>query len=237
MPTQGIGILGGSFNPVHVGHLRLAIEVFEALSPLLDHIDLVPCAEPPHKKSAGLLPFSLRTALLEAAVADIPYLRVNTIESSRTGPSYTYDTLQAYRAQLPHLRPMFLLGGEDFATIDQWYMGAALPQVADIAVVPRAGAHSSTFCRTVHKLWPDAEFIPPPNGNEGGYCALSPWGTRLLYLPLPRLDVSASLIRERWIAGRDIQYFLPRSVIKLLQSHREQSLLHWDACSSTSTNP
>lgn len=232
MSARCVGILGGSFNPIHVGHLRLAIEVYEALAPMLDYIDFVPCAQPPHKDSASLLPFGLRADIVRAAVADVPYLRVNTIESQRVGPSYTYDTLLAYRAQSPSASYMFLLGGEDFASINQWHKGAELPALASLVVVPRAGAHSSSFCRTVNKLWPDATVQPT---KAGGFQAQTRWGTQLLYLPLPRLDVSASLLRQRWIEGKNIEYLLPHAALDVLCSHRQQSFKIWDALSSTST--
>lgn len=232
MGGRCIGILGGSFNPVHVGHLRLAIEVYEALAPQLDYIDLVPCAQPPHKESASLLPFDLRVEIVRAAVADIPYLRVNTIESQRLGPSYTYDTLLTYRAQAPDDRYIFLLGGEDFASIDQWHKGELLPSLTSIVVVPRAGTHSSSFCQTVNRLWPDATLQP---AKAGGFQAQTRWGTQLLYLPLPRLDVSASLLRQRWIEGKNIDYLLPNAALDVLQEHRQQSIEIWNALSATST--
>lgn len=233
MSEQGIGILGGSFNPVHVGHLRLAIEVYEALEPALHHIDFVPCARPPHKDGTTLLPFDLRVELLRAAVADLPFLQVNTIESQRRASSYTYDTMLAYREENPKASYMFLLGGEDFATIDQWYKGAQLPSVTSIVVVPRAGAHSSTFCKTVNKLWPDVTLSPT---LQGGFQACTRWGTQLLYLPLPRLDVSASLLRERWIAGKNIDCLLPHQSLKVLREHRQQSLQIWDPVSPPATS-
>lgn len=225
MQQQCIGILGGSFNPIHVGHIRLAIEVYEALFPQLDYIDLVPCAEPPHKDTTTLLPFSLRAALVQAAIADIPYLRVNPLEARREGPSYTYDTLCAYKEQFPHTRCMFLLGGEDFSAIGQWHKGEALPHLAHIAVVPRAGADSTNFCQTVSTLWPSARIEARP---AGGLSAHTEWGTQLLYLPLPRLDVSASLVRQRWLERKSIQHLVPQAVISTLQHHRQMTVDTWN---------
>ena len=87
----GRAILGGSFNPPHVGHLRLAVEAREALGDLVRGVDMVPCAQPPHKKTGHLLPFELRAAMLEAALAPLPWLRCNRLEALRDGPSYTWD--------------------------------------------------------------------------------------------------------------------------------------------------
>lgn len=224
MKAQCIGILGGSFNPVHVGHVRLAIEVYEALFPQLDYIDLVPCAQPPHKDSATFLPFELRAALVQAAIAEISYLRVNPLEAQRLGPSYTYDTLCAYKEQAPSTSCMFLLGNEDFANIDQWYKGDALPRLAHLVVVPRAGADSSCFCQTISTLWPTASIEKRP---QGGYVAHTEWDTQILYLPLPRLDVSASLLRQKWIEGKNIQHLLPKASLYALQQHKQLAMDAW----------
>ena len=82
----GRAILGGSFTPPHVGHLRLAVEAREALGDLVRGVDMVPCARPPHKKTGHLLPFELRAAMLEAALAPLPWLRCNRLEALRDGP-------------------------------------------------------------------------------------------------------------------------------------------------------
>ncbi|MDO5483370.1 MAG: nicotinate-nicotinamide nucleotide adenylyltransferase, partial [Desulfovibrionaceae bacterium] len=95
-PGRGRLLFGGSFNPPHVGHLRLAIEAREALGQLVDGVDLLPCAHPAHKQGRGLLPFALRAAMLEAAVAPLPDIRCNRLEAARAGTSYTWDTLGLY---------------------------------------------------------------------------------------------------------------------------------------------
>ena len=233
---MGIGILGGSFNPVHVGHLRLALEVLEAPAAALEYVDLLPCAEPPHKPQEGILPFELRAALLEVAVRHIPRLRVNRLEGLRSGPSYTWDTLTVYAAQYPGQRPLFILGGEDFATLPQWFRGLELPRLADFVVVPRAGAERGAFLRAAAALWPDAREAEAQ--FPGGARAVLPEGGQLLFLPLPRLDISASLIRERWLAGRDIHFLVPDAAVALLHAHRDVVAACWaDTTPSTPCRP
>ena len=100
-PPPGRAILGGSFNPPHVGHLRLAIEAREALGDLVQGVDMVPCAVPPHKAQSGMLPFELRASMVAACAESIPWLRCNRAEALRQGPSYTWDTLCAYREAEP----------------------------------------------------------------------------------------------------------------------------------------
>ncbi|WP_353118045.1 nicotinate (nicotinamide) nucleotide adenylyltransferase [Nitratidesulfovibrio sp.] len=240
-----IGILGGSFNPVHAGHLRLAIEVAEALRP--DRIDLVPCAVPPHKDGHDLLPFGLRLSLLRAAVRPFAALAVNALEAGRTGPSYTWDTLHAYRAAEPSAAPFFILGGEDFEMLPHWHRGVELPRIADFVVVPRAGSGPEAFRAALATHWPDAAALPacppgqahPPHsphsphqadtpGMERHLLPGGPYGdTTLTFLPLPRLDISASLLRGKWLRGADIRLLVPDDVDTLLRAHVDEVRRCW----------
>ncbi len=103
-----IGILGGSFNPVHTGHVRMAIETLERLS--LDRVELVPAKKPPHKDEADILPFELRLELVNRAVQGIPGLGSNPLEGERRGPSFTCDTLTCYRTEQPETEIYFIVG-------------------------------------------------------------------------------------------------------------------------------
>ena len=218
-----IGILGASFNPVHIGHLRLALEMREALG--LDCVDLLPCALPPHKSATGLLPFDLRVRLLRAAIHGFAGLRINHMEGEREGPSYTWDSLQDYAARQPDSRRFFLLGCEDFCTLPQWRKGLELPQLADFVVVPRDGAGKERFVQAVRKNWPHALPCPlelAPHMAElpdAGAFAL-PGDARLFYLPLTRLDISASLLRRRFATGLDIHFLLPPAALECLEAER-----------------
>lgn len=210
-----IGLLGGSFNPVHVGHIRLAIEIAEALAPA--RLDFVPCAIPPHKPSRGLLPFALRLQMLQEATKGHSGFHVSTLEAERPGPSYTWDTLQAYRQSEPDARLFFILGGEDFHTLPHWHRGYELPTLADMVVVPRAGADRGAFITTARQHWPETR--PVPISQAGAIALELPAGTRLIYLPLPRLDISASLLRDKWLCGADITHLVPDPVLTLLREN------------------
>lgn len=225
MSDRYIGILGGSFNPVHVGHLRLAIEVGEATGlPLpLDRVDLVPCAQPPHKPMRGLLPFDLRVELLRAAVRDEPGLGVNDIEGQRPGPSYTWHTLEAYKRCHPSTRLLFIVGGEDFGALAQWYRGQELPRLADIAMVPRADFAQAAFRHEATRHWPEARIVQ----NAANLYAELPWGARLIYLPLPRLDISASSVRRRWLDRRSVRFLVPEAALTVLEARRPEITTCW----------
>ena len=107
-----IGILGGSFNPVHTGHVRMAVEALEQVG--LDRVDLMPAKEPPHKGSEGLLPFAVRLEMVERAVEAIPGLGANPVEGDRPGPSFTCDTLTCFRTEQPQNDFYFILGASTF---------------------------------------------------------------------------------------------------------------------------
>ena len=219
-----IGILGASFNPVHIGHVRLALEMREILA--LSYVDMLPCGLPPHKPATGILPFELRVRLLRAAIQGLAELRINTMEGEREGPSYTWDSLREYAVRLPEARLFFLLGSVDFCTLPQWRNGLELPQLADFVVVPRDGAGEDHFVQAVREHWPeavpcapDAPVVPgtaPPDAKAFRL----PGGTHLLYLPLPRLDISASHLRLRFTAGLDIRFLLPPASLDCLEAER-----------------
>ncbi len=220
-----IGILGGSFNPVHIGHIRLAIEALECklLPKPLTRLDLIPCSIAPHKSNTSILPFSLRLAMLKAAVHDIDGLHINPLEQERTGPSYTWDTLTIYKQQYPNARLLFLVGGEDFSAIPQWFRGLELPQLADFAVVPRAGTDKKMFLDEIKRTWPTAKVThdgPTP-------CARLEQGTYFYYLPLLRLDISSSYIRQQWCQGGNVRMLMPDAALGTLNMHKDEVLRYW----------
>lgn len=133
-PGARVGLLGGTFNPVHAGHIRHALEVGEALN--LERVLLTPAAVPPHKAAAGLLPFALRVELARAAARGASRLGVNTLEGELDGPSYTFVSLRAWRERHPGVTPFFLMGVEDFAALRSWHRGLELPGLARLVVVP-----------------------------------------------------------------------------------------------------
>ncbi len=221
----GTGILGGTFNPVHNGHVRHAVEVAEALG--LDRVVLMPCGTPPHKESAGLLPFSLRVELLRAAVRGIPFLGVETLEGELEGPSYTWRTLAAWGKRHPgEDLPYFMMGAESFAALDTWKRGRELPKFAHLVMVPRNGDDASVFHESIRSFWPGS--LPPvvdvPLGREtvkldgGGECT---------FLPVPRLDISSTFIRARWRAGRSLAGLLPEAELAVLAAHADEVSACW----------
>ena len=211
-----IGILGGSFNPVHVGHVRMAIETLERLG--LDRVELVPAKRPPHKTAEGILPFELRTALVDLAVADVPGLGINPLEGDRPGPSFTCDTLTCFRAEAPKDEFHFIVGASTFLELDTWRRGLEVPSMASLAVVNRWEA-ADKVADYIARTWPHAE----RNGDVWAF----PDGNRIQLLDIPRLDIKGEQVRRRWLERRSLRHLVPEGVAELLDARGDEVEAVW----------
>jgi nicotinate-nucleotide adenylyltransferase len=217
-------IVGGTFNPVHTGHLRLAIEASEAVQ--CDHVSWLPSYAPPHKNDGGILPFGLRLEILRAATAGFPNFSVSDIECRLGGASFTWDTLQAFAALHPATEFFFVLGQEEFARMPKWYRGQDVPLLTGIVVAARTGLDVAAFQHVVESTWPDGRPANPPAGSPSAYRLAA--GHEVILLPLPRLEISASLVRHRWLEGRDIRLLVPDAVEAILQTHGDLVTAVWN---------
>jgi nicotinate-nucleotide adenylyltransferase len=132
-----IGLLGGTFDPVHHGHLRLALEARTNLD--LAEVRLVPAAEPPHRETPQAA-LHHRRAMLELAIAGVPGLRLDAREIERPGKSYTFDTVASLRAELPYQPLCLLIGRDAFLALHTWRRWRELPELVHIVIVDRPGA-------------------------------------------------------------------------------------------------
>lgn len=213
-------LLGGSFNPLHVGHLRMVFEVERALGP--KEVVFIPCASPPHKRAEGLLPFALRHAMLAQAVASQPRWQVSTIEAEREGPSYTFDTLLALREKTQK-RPGFIFGSGELRLLPIWKRWQELLTLTDFIVLPRGG-NQAMFAADVRSLWPDATPATPPPGVA---CAFAAGGGHLYFVEQPELAISASLVREYWRARNPLDYLVPTCVQTMLEQEEGAAVAAW----------
>ena len=166
--------------------------------------------------------------MLENILAPLPGFEVCRIETERPGPSYTVDTLAELSALYPKARLGFIMGGEDFALLPTWNRWEQIPELADIIVLPRGDNGEKEFFRTANSLWPGA--IPQSPLPEGIHALLAlPHGGRILYLPQPRLEISSSLLRERWNRGKNLHFLTPHTVIDLLEANRATVSALWQA--------
>ncbi len=215
-----IGIYGGTFNPIHLGHLRAAEEIAERLE--LDRMLFVPCAVPPHKgdhaahagapagiaESGPLAPAHARLAWVRAAVADNPRFEVDELELARQGASYTVDTLREIGRQTAPELPTFVIGQDAFAELGSWKQPRQLLELAHFAVMSRPPARTGTLADWLPEpLRGDVEL--EPGGQRGRHRAA---GTELCLVEIAALDISASEIRARLRQGRSVRYLLPEAV-------------------------
>lgn len=204
--SGGIGIFGGTFNPIHLGHLRAAEEVREGQR--LDEIRFVPAALPPHKEAAGLATAADRMRMVELAVAGHPGFRVSGVELERSGTSYSVDTLRAVRAETEtDVRLVFILGFDAFREFHTWKEFTTIFALADVVVVTRPP-------------WPDRlahDEIPLAAREAFGYDPRSESfrhasGHVLTLQRITALDISAAGIRERVGNHRSIRFLVPPAV-------------------------
>lgn len=221
-----VGILGGSFNPVHHGHLRLALEARDILG--LDRVELIPAAVPPHKNRKGLLPFGLRCALLRAAVYQVDGLSLNLLEGRRKGPSYTWDTLTDLRRRLPGEDLFFLLGVPDFLMLPQWRQGLDLPLRADLVAVARQGQCLEEVRDFVRRHWSKARG-PEREVTAGGdiWRWSIPPARPIVFIQPPGLDISSTMIRAYWRGDRELYGLVPQAVLAWMRRKKHLLRRYW----------
>ncbi|WNK19144.1 nicotinate-nucleotide adenylyltransferase [Halomonas piscis] len=206
-----IGMLGGTFDPVHLGHLRSAVELHEALA--LDRLHMIPAPQPP-LRGRPQVAAEERLALLEAGIGDTPGLYADGRELAREGPSYSADTLAQLRDEYgPAARLVMALGEDAFSRLADWHAPARLFDLAHIVVM----------ARPEHSLEPTArleELIGQREVADAQALMRSPCGG-LLRLTLPsRMAISATAIRQRLQEGRSVRYLLPAAVERAAVSRR-----------------
>ena len=206
-----LGIFGGTFNPIHVGHLRAAEEALEALG--LERMIFVPAAEPPHKSACEddpIAPARDRLAWLRAAVEGNTGFAVDALEIERGGPSYAVDTLRVLAERLAPKRPVFLIGHDAFVEVGTWREPERLFELADFAVITRPPVTGGSLADWLPKCVRD-DIELASDGLSGVHRSAD---TSIRLLQIPALDVSASEIRARVRAGRSVRYLLPEPVRK-----------------------
>jgi nicotinate-nucleotide adenylyltransferase len=207
MPKR-IGIFGGTFDPVHIGHLRSALEVAEFMA--LDELRLVPSARPPHRE-APQVSAQDRLAMVELAVAGLPPLRVDDRELKRDKPSYSIDTLESLRSELAADDQLFLLIGWDaFCGLPTWHRWSELLEHCHILVLQRPDADSEAP-ETLRNLLA-ARSISDPLAMEG------PAG-QISFIWQTPLAVSATQIRTLLASGKSVRFLLPDAVLTYIHAH------------------
>jgi nicotinate-nucleotide adenylyltransferase len=203
-----IGILGGSFNPIHAGHMRMAIEAREAVG--LERVLLMPAGEPPHKPSEGMLPFAHRLRLVELAVRGVNGLSASGLEGMRHGPSYTLDSLAALHEKMPGDDIHFIMGSESFLALPKWNRGLEIPHQCSLVVVLRPGADSERVAAFAEASWPGME-------RTGFGQMRFASGTSLFTVNMPVLEICSTDIRKRWRERRCLAMLVPGAAEEILE--------------------
>jgi nicotinate-nucleotide adenylyltransferase len=207
-----VAVLGGSFNPIHYGHLLLADDVLEQLG--LDRVLFVPAAAPPHKPAAQLAPAADRLAMVRLAIAGHPRFAVSDLELRRAGLSYTVDTLQELAAGGDTL--FLLIGSETFLDLLNWREPRRVASLARLVVIPRAGSAFDPESAAAQKVLREI-------GVEGGFVhvdagrAVPARGVVIVHAV--SLPLSASELRRRVREGRSLAFRMPPAAIEYVRTH------------------
>lgn len=208
-----IGLLGGSFNPVHNAHLRIAGEAQAAC--LLDRVIFIPAADPPHKPVAGDVSFERRATMVSIAIAGRADFEMSTVEAERGGKSYSIDTIRVFRERFPGDELFFIIGGDSFLEIGTWYRYAEIFSSCNLIVVERPGCLIASPLETL----PDAvrgEFRV--NSETGSLTHQS--GATTSFITGSPLEISSTEIRRLAAAGADITRYVPPDVAAYISQQR-----------------
>ena len=191
-----IGILGGTFNPPHLGHLVAAQEAYRELD--LDQVMLIPAGIPPHKPVEDEPGAEHRLELCRLAVGDDDRFTVSDLELRRDGPSFTVDTLDVLKSQSPSDDLFLILGGDIAAGLPKWHEPERVLELATVAIAKRRGTAKAAVEQALAQL----------KGGE-----------RARFFQMPRIGISSTMVRRRVRAGQPIRYFVPDGVMHYIETH------------------
>jgi nicotinate-nucleotide adenylyltransferase len=189
-----IGLLGGTFDPPHIGHLIMGESAADALD--LAQILYIPAADPPHKQDRDKTPVEHRLAMLSLAVADNPRFAISRIDIERPGPHYTVDTVRILQAQHPEEDFFFVMGSDSLRDLVKWHQPEKLMELCPLVVVPRPGVDAS------------------PEMHEDRLPGLA---ARVIMVESPMVDIASTDIVARSRAGYSIRYTIPESVFRYVE--------------------
>lgn len=213
MQQKPIGILGGTFDPIHYGHLRLAEEMLELAG--LQQISFIPAGNPPHRDTPQVTARD-RSAMVQLAIADQPGFVLDEREVKRTEQCFTVHTLRELRAELGEQQPLCLLmGGDAFLQLHTWHEWEEILDLAHIVVGYRPGF---TLEERIHSATPELRKHYQTRLCDVSHLSCHAAGG-IAELAIPKLEISATLIRSRVAEKRTIRYLLPATVADYIYQH------------------
>lgn len=212
--TTAVGILGGTFNPIHFGHLRMAQELAESLS--LNEVRFIPSANPPHKPMPQVSA-AHRAAMVQLAIADNPLFKLDNCELLRTGASYTIDTLQSLRDELGAQASITLFMGTDaFTKLNTWHRWQDLLSLCHIGLVARPSVPNQPKTGLPKVL---ESYLQQHYTELADDLAAHPCGS-IHMQPITALDISSTAIREALQNKQSARYLLPDAVLSYIKEHQ-----------------
>ncbi|MEX2487964.1 MAG: nicotinate-nucleotide adenylyltransferase [Pseudomonadales bacterium] len=206
-PEQSCAIFGGTFDPVHNGHLRSAVEVREALG--VAKVRLIPACRPPHRDQPATAPAD-RLEMLKLATRGIDYIEIDDREIKREGKSYTIDTLESIRDEAgTEVSMSLVLGSDAWAILDTWRDWQRLTDLVHVVILRRAGQEPDE--PEVVRTWSRAKLAENPAALQAHAHGL------ICRIEVTRLDISATRIRELFSTGRSPDYLMPGEVIEYIR--------------------
>ncbi len=193
-----IGIMGGTFNPIHNAHLMMAQAAYEQFD--LDEVRFMPSKNPPHKKKEEIVSEEHRRRMIQFAIDDIPYFKFSDMELNRTGITYTYDTLKQIHKELPDAEIYFILGGDSLLEFETWYHPEEIAALCTILAVPREGlteTESEELCRKLSRKF-KGDFYP---------------------VFMPQFCISSAIMRKRLKTGKSVVGYAPKKVVQYINRH------------------
>lgn len=210
---QAIGILGGTFDPIHFGHLRTALELYQAHE--LAEVRLIPCYQPVHRKLPVASPED-RLAMVRTAIADESALKVDDCEIVRKGPSYTIDTLETLRQSLPKTPLCLIMGIDALLGFPSWHRWEDILKLAHLLIAHRPQYH-------LPKTGIVADLLKKRLKTHSSALHECLAGTIVLH-PVTPLEISATDIRKQISSGRSPRYLLPDAVYEYIKQHGVYSI-------------
>lgn len=204
-----IGILGGTFNPIHFGHLRIAQEIAQALN--LSQVKFIPSANPPHK-AAPLVSAQQRAEMVQLAIEDNPLFSLDTRELARTGPSYTIDTLRSLSDEYPDVAFCLIIGTDAFAHFDQWHEWQSILSYCHLILVPRPNYNNAPRNQIL------ANLLKQHSTNVKTHLQLKRNGC-ITQQSVTALEISSSQIRAAIAQDNSPLYLTPNSVLGYIRHH------------------
>lgn len=191
LTRKKVGILGGTFDPIHTGHLILAEAAYESFS--LDYVLIMPNGNPPHKAGQVNATMEQRTRMVELAVADNPHLKVSDFEKTPQDYHYTYETLEFLKKEHPDTDCYFILGADSLVHFHTWMEPRRICEACSILAATRDHMESEELNARIQEL-------------------SQVFGAHIYPMETPNIDISSNMIRERVRTGRSIRYYVPEAV-------------------------